>query len=87
VKNDDPSAVTYTVTEVMQLLNLDPDSEKLRRIHAAKEVFNNSKIVNINLKTEDSTPPSEDLNQLEHSDTCDCDLCVPSDDSDLLGGF
>ncbi len=54
VKTDDPEAITYTVDEIMNLIRLTPDPEELRRIHNAKEVFVDSKIVDSRLGNEES---------------------------------
>ncbi len=50
VKTDDPEGVTYTVDELRHLLTLKVSPEELKRIHNAKEVFVDSKIVDSKLK-------------------------------------
>ena len=52
IKRDDPEAITYSVDEIMNLIKLNPDPDGLRRIHNAKEVFMNSKIVDCSLDGE-----------------------------------
>jgi len=54
IKKDDPAAITYTIDEIMNLIKLNPDPEELKRIHNAKEVFVDSKIVDSRLGNEES---------------------------------
>jgi len=49
IRRDDPEAVTYTVDELREIINLKPSSEELNAIHIAKSVFPNSQIVDSNL--------------------------------------
>jgi len=53
IKEDDPAAITYTVDEILNLIELNPAPEELRRIHNAKEVFTGSKLINCNLNGDD----------------------------------
>ena len=50
VRRDDPQAVTYTVDEIRHLLRLQVSPEELKRIHDAKSIFKDSKVINSNLK-------------------------------------
>lgn len=52
VKLDDPSAITYTVNEIIELIKLNPNPDELKRLHNAKEVFGDSKIIDSILKNE-----------------------------------
>jgi len=45
IKNDDSKATIYSVDEIKHLIKLNPNPDGLRRIHAAKEVFSNSKLI------------------------------------------
>ena len=51
IRNDDPSAITYTVNEVLNLIKLNPSLKDLKRIHEAKEIFN-SQLVKVSLNDE-----------------------------------
>ncbi len=46
INNEEPWITTYTVSEIMELIKLNPSSEDVIRIHSVKEVFNHSKIIN-----------------------------------------
>jgi len=52
LKQDDPTAITYTVKEILDLMKLNPSPEELRRIHYAKEVFHKSTIINSVVRNE-----------------------------------
>lgn len=52
VRRDGPESSTYTVDEIMNLIKLKPNPDELRRIHNAKEVFVDSKIVDCSLDGE-----------------------------------
>lgn len=52
IKRDDPRAITYTVDEIRRLLSLKVSPEEIKRIHDAKSVFEGSKIVDSELKTD-----------------------------------
>ncbi len=49
IRGDDPEAVTYTVGELREIINLKPNPEDLKAIHNAKLVFPNSKIIDSKL--------------------------------------
>ncbi len=54
ILNDDPGAVCYTADELSKLINLDPSKEFLKKIHNAKSVFEDSRILKTkNLKGDD----------------------------------
>ncbi|HEX3036724.1 MAG TPA: hypothetical protein VHT73_16660 [Thermodesulfobacteriota bacterium] len=44
VKEDNPEAVTYTVSEIRELIKLNPTPEELKSIHSVKSVFSGSKV-------------------------------------------
>lgn len=50
IKQDDPSAITYTTGEMKRLIELNLTPEELQNIHNGKNVFNSSKIVDSMLK-------------------------------------
>jgi len=45
ILEDDPSAITYTSSELQKLIELNPNEDFLRRIHETKKVFNPSRII------------------------------------------
>jgi len=45
IKGDDPKAVCYTTDELSKLVDLDPSKEFLKKIHNAKSVFEDSRIL------------------------------------------
>ena len=49
IRQDEPEAVTYTVGELREIINLKPNPEDLKAIHNAKSVFPNSHIVDSKL--------------------------------------
>ncbi len=49
IRTDEPAAVTYTVCELREIINLKPNPEDLKAIHNAKSVFPNSHIVDSKL--------------------------------------
>jgi len=49
IRQDEPEAVTYTVGELREIINLKPNPEDLKAIHNAKSVFPNSKIIDSKL--------------------------------------
>ena len=52
VKKDAPTAVCYTAREVRKLIKLNPTPEDIKRIHEAKTVFPDSRIIESELKEE-----------------------------------
>lgn len=50
IKNDDPSTITYTVNEIINLINLHTNPDELRRVHETKETFRGSKVLDSKLK-------------------------------------
>jgi len=50
IKNDDPNAVTYTVSELIEIEKLKPDIKALKNIHQTKKCFKNSTVVATNKK-------------------------------------
>lgn len=45
IQNDDPGAVCYTADELSELIDLDPSEDFLKKIHNAKSVFEDSRII------------------------------------------
>jgi len=45
IQNDDLGAVCYTANELSKLIDLDPSKEFLKKIHNAKSVFEDSRII------------------------------------------
>jgi len=44
IKEDDPTAVCYTADELINLIELNPSKDLLKKIHDTKTVFNHSKL-------------------------------------------
>ncbi len=45
IKGDDPTAITYTSSELKRLIELGPSKDFLKKIHDTKTVFNPSKFI------------------------------------------
>ena len=50
IRTDEPEAVTYTVGELREIINVKPNPEDLKAIHNAKSVFLGSRVIESNLK-------------------------------------
>jgi hypothetical protein len=51
LKTENPEAVTYTAEELLELLNLSPGPEDIKRIHNVKSIFPNSVVIESILST------------------------------------
>jgi len=44
IQNDDPEAIVYTASELIELFNIDPKEDLVKAIHYSKTVFQGSKL-------------------------------------------